>query len=90
MKKILFTSTALAAMAFGGVASAQGISLFGDARLGLGYNIYNNGDLRLEGTEVGTITTTTPGGVIGTDINERSRDLARNPGSWPSGKGEGR
>ena len=28
--------------------------------------------------------------VIGTDINERSRDLARNPGSWPSGKGEGR
>ena len=48
MKKILFTSTALAAMAFGGVASAQGISLFGDARLGLGYNIFNNGDLRLE------------------------------------------
>lgn len=48
MKKILFTSTALAAMAFGGVASAQGISLFGDARLGLGYNIGNNGDLLLE------------------------------------------
>ncbi len=47
MKKFLFTSTALAAMAFGGVASAQGISLFGDARLGLGYNIYNNGDLNL-------------------------------------------
>lgn len=45
MKKILFTSTALAAMAFGGVASAQGISLFGDARLGLGYNIMNNGYL---------------------------------------------
>ena len=48
MKKILFTSTALAALAFGGVASAQGISLFGDARLGLGYNIGNNGDLLLE------------------------------------------
>jgi outer membrane protein OmpU len=47
MKKILFTSTALAAMAFGGVASAQGISLFGDARLGLGYNIFNNGNLNL-------------------------------------------
>ncbi len=45
MKKILFTSTALAALAFGGVASAQGISLFGDARLGLGYNILNNGYL---------------------------------------------
>jgi len=51
MKKILFTSTALAAMAIGGVASAQGISLFGDARLGLGYNIYNNGDLRVEDSE---------------------------------------
>jgi len=43
MKKVLFTTTALAAMAIGGVASAQGISLFGDARLGLGYNINNEG-----------------------------------------------
>ncbi len=43
MKKILFTSTALAALAIGGVASAQGITLFGDARLGLGYNINNDG-----------------------------------------------
>jgi outer membrane protein OmpU len=43
MKKVLFASTALAAMAIGGAASAQGITLFGDARLGLGYNIGNNG-----------------------------------------------
>lgn len=45
MKKILFTSTALAALAIGGVASAQGISLFGSARLGLGYNINNDGSV---------------------------------------------
>lgn len=45
MKKILFTSTALAALAIGGAASAQGISLFGDARLGLGYNINNDGSV---------------------------------------------
>ena len=44
MKKVLFASTAAAAMAIGGAASAQGISLFGDARLGLGYNIFNDGD----------------------------------------------
>jgi outer membrane protein OmpU len=30
-------------MAIGGAASAQGITLFGDARLGLGYNINNDG-----------------------------------------------
>ena len=57
MKKILFTSTALAAMAFGGVASAQGISLFGDARLGLGYNIGNNGYLVLEQQDDGSFDT---------------------------------
>lgn len=45
MKKVLFASTALAALAVGGVASAQGIALFGDARLGLGYNINNNGSV---------------------------------------------
>jgi len=43
MKKVLFASTATAALAFGGMASAQGIALFGDARLGLGYNINNGG-----------------------------------------------
>jgi outer membrane protein OmpU len=45
MKKVLFATTALAGLAIGGVASAQGIALFGDARLGLGYNIENDGDL---------------------------------------------
>lgn len=47
MKKVLFASTALAALAVGGVASAAetGIALFGDARLGLGYNINNDGSL---------------------------------------------
>ncbi|PZQ52140.1 MAG: hypothetical protein DI556_00240 [Rhodovulum sulfidophilum] len=43
MKKVLFASSALAALAIGGVASAQGISLFGTARLGLGYGIDNEG-----------------------------------------------
>jgi len=43
MKNVLFASTALAALAIGGAASAQGITLFGDARLGLGYNINNDG-----------------------------------------------
>lgn len=43
MKKVLFATTALAGLAIGGVASAQGIALFGDARLGLGYNIDNDG-----------------------------------------------
>jgi outer membrane protein OmpU len=45
MKKILFASTALAGLAIGGMASAQGITLFGDARLGLGYGINNDGSL---------------------------------------------
>lgn len=45
MKNVLFTTTALAALAIGGAASAQGVSLFGDARLGLGYNINNDGSL---------------------------------------------
>lgn len=42
MKKILFASTALATLAIGGAASAD-IELFGNARLGLGYNINNDG-----------------------------------------------
>lgn len=32
----------------GGAASAQGIALFGDARLGLGYNIENDGSVRVD------------------------------------------
>ena len=45
MNKILFASTATAALVIGGMASAQdsGVALFGDARLGLGYNIANDG-----------------------------------------------
>ncbi len=43
MKKVLFATTATAALAAAGIASAQGIALFGDARLGLGYNINNDG-----------------------------------------------
>ena len=43
MKKVLFATTATGALLIGGIASAQGIALFGDARLGLGYNINNEG-----------------------------------------------
>jgi outer membrane protein OmpU len=46
MKKILFASTALAALAVGGAASAE-IALFGSARLGIGYNINNEGGVDL-------------------------------------------
>jgi outer membrane protein OmpU len=48
MKKVLFATTATAALAFGGIASAQGIALFGEARLGLGYNINNEGGVAQE------------------------------------------
>jgi outer membrane protein OmpU len=51
MKKVLFASTAASALLIGGIASAQGIALFGDARLGLGYNINNDGGLVLEDGE---------------------------------------
>jgi outer membrane protein OmpU len=47
MKKVLFATTAASALLMGGFASAQGIALFGDARLGLGYNINNDGGLLL-------------------------------------------
>jgi outer membrane protein OmpU len=45
MKKYLFATTAIAGLAIGGMASAQGITLFGDARLGIGYGINNDGSL---------------------------------------------
>ncbi|MFO1105134.1 MAG: porin [Amaricoccus sp.] len=48
MKKVLFATTALATLAVGGIASAQGISLFGSARLGLGYGINNDGTVNRE------------------------------------------
>ena len=47
MKKVLFATTAASTLLIGGIASAQGIALFGDARLGLGYNINNDGGLLL-------------------------------------------
>lgn len=50
MKKILFATTALAGLAIGGAASAE-IALFGSARLGLGYNINNEGGIDLEAGE---------------------------------------
>jgi outer membrane protein OmpU len=48
MKKVLFATTATGALLIGGIASAQGIALFGDARLGLGYNINNEGGVLTE------------------------------------------
>jgi outer membrane protein OmpU len=53
MKKVLFATTATAALAIGGMASAQGIALFGDARLGLGYNINNDGGVVQERVDPG-------------------------------------
>jgi outer membrane protein OmpU len=53
MKKVLFATTALAGLAIGGMASAQGIALFGDARLGLGYNINNDGSPATEINDAG-------------------------------------
>src|SRR5262245_48133119 len=57
MKKVLFATTATAALAIGGMASAQGIALFGDARLGLGYNIDNDGGVLTEEQDDGTLDT---------------------------------
>jgi len=48
MKNVLFATTATAALLVGAAASAQGIALFGDARLGLGYNIDNDGGVLIE------------------------------------------
>ena len=57
MKKVLFATTAASALLLGGIASAQGIALFGDARLGLGYNIDNEGGVLLEENADGTFDT---------------------------------
>jgi len=48
MKNVLFATTAASALLIGGIASAQGIALFGSARMGLGYNINNDGGLVLD------------------------------------------
>jgi len=70
MKKVLFATTATAALALGGMASAQGISLFGDARLGLGYNIRNDGTADLEAKS-------TSGGVTTIDGTDDLRAVSR-------------
>jgi len=57
MKKVLFATTAASTLLIGGIASAQGVALFGDARLGLGYNIFNDGSIRTETDADGDITT---------------------------------
>jgi len=57
MKNVLFATTATAALLVGGVASAQGVALFGDARLGLGYNIFNDGSIRTETNDDGETDT---------------------------------
>ena len=58
MKKILFATTALAGLAIAGVASAE-IALFGDARLGIGYNINNNGSTEFKDHRPGRSPSTT-------------------------------
>ena len=45
MRGSLFATVAGGFMLAGGIASAQGVVLFGDARLGLGYNINNDGSV---------------------------------------------
>jgi outer membrane protein OmpU len=57
MKKALFATTAASALLMGGIASAQGVALFGDARLGLGYNIYNDGSIRFDRDSNGDVNT---------------------------------
>jgi outer membrane protein OmpU len=58
MKNVLFATTAASALLIGGIASAQGIALFGDARLGLGYNINNDGGVNLEFDDQGNLEVT--------------------------------
>jgi outer membrane protein OmpU len=57
MKKVLFATTAASTLLIGGIASAQGIALFGDARLGLGYNINNDGGILTERDSNGDLQT---------------------------------
>ncbi len=57
MKKALFATTAASALLIGGIASAQGIALFGSARLGLGYNIANDGSILTETNAAGEKST---------------------------------
>jgi outer membrane protein OmpU len=52
-----FVASLSGTLLIAGAASAQGIALFGDARLGLGYNIYNDGSVRTETNDDGSIDT---------------------------------
>jgi outer membrane protein OmpU len=70
MKRILFATTAAAAMAAGGMAAAQGVTVTGDARLGLGYNVMQNGDIVGEG-----VTSRPPG--TGTLEEDELRAISR-------------
>jgi outer membrane protein OmpU len=54
MKKLLFATTAAATTLAGGMAFAQGVTVFGDARLGLGYNVVRNGDIVGPGEAINT------------------------------------
>ncbi len=56
MKNVLFATTAASALLIGGIASAQGVALFGDARLGLGYNIANDGSILTETNDDGEVS----------------------------------
>ena len=62
MRRMRMTTTAIAGAALlgtvsGTAASAQGIALFGDARLGLGYNIDNDGGILTETDDAGEVST---------------------------------
>jgi outer membrane protein OmpU len=70
MKNVLFATTAASALLIGGIASAQGIALFGDARLGLGYNINNEGGVLTE-------TTTNDDGTVSVDTPDDLRAVSR-------------
>ena len=48
MKAAIPAATVAAVVSIGGSVSAQGVVLFGDARLGLGYSIDNDGDVVVE------------------------------------------
>jgi outer membrane protein OmpU len=52
-----FAASLSGALLVAGAASAQSIALFGDARLGLGYNIYNDGSIRTETNDDGETDT---------------------------------
>lgn len=48
MTRMLLATAAMGALFAGTMASAQGITLYGDARLGLGYNIDNDGGVLVD------------------------------------------